>query len=269
MIDEDVRERLEYIPAKMLVHELHYLKRACGKCKETVKVAPPPPPDHPAAALTKGSRYGFGVTAQIILGKYADHLPLYRLEDVFARAGVVIPRSTQVGLLDAAADLLTPLTDLMRSKLLTSPVIGMDDTPVQLPDPSLPGKMGERMWLARSNVCGGNDEDPYSVFFFHKSRAQGKGTREGPSGFLGHYRGWATVDAYGVYDGVYLGREDRVLASCCIMRMCVASLNRPRVTIRSVLPHLCFIDNCSTSRMSVRIFLRKIACDIARKNRVR
>jgi len=216
VIDEDVRERLEYIPAKMLVHELHYLKRACGKCKETVKIAPPPQSDHPAAALTKGSRYGFGVTAQIILGKYADHLPLYRLEDVFARAGVVIPRSTQVGLLDAAADLLTPLTELMRSRLLVSPVIGMDDTPVRLQDPSLPGKMRTaRMWLARSNVCGGSDEEPYSVFFFHKSRAQGKGTREGPSGFLGDYRGWATVDAYGVYDGVYLGREDRVLASCC------------------------------------------------------
>ena len=65
-------------------------------------VAPPPQSDEKNAALTAGSRYGFGVTSQIILGKYADHLPLYRLEDVFARAGVVIPRSTQVDLLSAA-----------------------------------------------------------------------------------------------------------------------------------------------------------------------
>jgi transposase len=94
---------LEYIPAKMFVHELHYPKRACGKCKQGVTVASPPAADQEGASLTAGSRYGFGVTAQIILGKYADHLPLYRLEDIFARAGVVIPRSSQVGLLDAAS----------------------------------------------------------------------------------------------------------------------------------------------------------------------
>lgn len=216
VIAQDVRERLEYIPAKMIVHELTYLKRACGKCKETVAVASPPAADSEAAALTPGSRYGFGVTAQILLGKYADHLPLYRLEDVFARAGVIIPRSTQVGLLDAAADLLAPLTELLKARLFTSPVIGMDDTPVRLQDPSLPGKMRTaRMWLARSNVCGREDPAPYSVFFFHQSREQGKRTRAGPAGFLGDYQGWATVDAYGVHDGVYLGREGRVLAACC------------------------------------------------------
>ena len=109
MIDTDIRERLEFVPAKFLVHELHHLKRACGKCKETVTLAPPPSSDQVAASLTKGSRYGFGVTAQIILGKFCDHLPLYRMEDIFARAGVVIPRSTQVDLLAAAADLVHPL----------------------------------------------------------------------------------------------------------------------------------------------------------------
>ena len=206
VIDTDVRERLEYVPAKLVVHETHYFKRACGKCKQGVSVAPPPSADQDGAALTPGSRYGFGVTAQIILGKYADHLPLYRLEDVFARAGVVIPRSTQVGLLDAAADLLSPLTDMMKSRLIASGVIGMDDTPVKLQDLSLPGKMKTaRMWLAR-----GLDGSPYNVFFFHESRE-----RNGPAKFLEGFRGWVTVDAYGVNDGVYLGSGDRILASCC------------------------------------------------------
>ena len=206
IIDTDIRERLEYVPAKMVVHETHYPKRACGRCKQGVSIAPPPAADQDDAALTPGSRYGFGVTAQIILGKYADHLPLYRLEDVFARAGVVIPRSTQVGLLDAAADLLTPLTDLMKSRLLASGVIGMDDTPVRLQDDSLPGKMKTaRMWLAR-----GLDDAPYNVFFFHESRE-----RNGPAKFLQDFKGYVTVDAYGVNDGVYLGSGDRILASCC------------------------------------------------------
>jgi len=206
IIDTDVRERLEYIPAKMIVHEFHYFKRACSKCKAGVAVASPPASDQAGAAPTSGSRYGFGVTAQIILGKYADHLPLYRLEDVFARAGVVIPRSTQVGLLDAAADLVRPLTDLMKSSLLQSNVIGMDDTPVRLQDNSMPGKMRtSRVWLGR-----GRESAPYNVFFFHESRQ-----RDGPIKFLGNYQGWVTVDAYGVNDGVYLGSGGRILASCC------------------------------------------------------
>lgn len=202
----DIRERLEYVPAQMLVHELHYPKRACSKCKTGVTVAPPPQSDEKNAALTAGSRYGFGVTAQIMLGKYADHLPLYRLEDVFARAGVVIPRSTQVDLLSAAADLLRPLIEAIKTRLLVSDVLGMDDTPVRLQDASLPGKMRTaRMWLAR-----GRDAAPYNVFFFHESRE-----RDGPAKFLADYRGWVTVDAYGVNDGVYLGSGDRILASCC------------------------------------------------------
>ena len=206
IIATDIRERLEYVPAQMLVHELHYPKRACSKCKTGVTVAPPPESDQNSAALTAGSRYGFGVTSQIILGKYADHLPLYRLEDVFARAGVVIPRSTQVDLLSAAADLLRPLIDTIKKRLLQSNVLGMDDTPVRLQDASLPGRMRTaRMWLAR-----GRDAAPYNMFFFHESRE-----RDGPAKFLADYRGWVTVDAYGVNDGVYLGSGDRILASCC------------------------------------------------------
>ncbi len=206
IIATDVRERLEYVPARMIVHELHYPKRACSKCKAGVTVASPPEADHNGAALTAGSRYGFGVTAQIILGKYADHLPLYRLEDVFARAGVVIPRSTQVDLLTAAADLLRPLVDTIKARLLASDVLGMDDTPVRLQDVSLPGKMRTaRMWLAR-----GREAAPYNVFFFHESRE-----RDGPARFLSEYNGWVTVDAYGVNDGVYLGSEGRIRASCC------------------------------------------------------
>jgi transposase len=206
IIGTDIRERLEYVPARMVVHELHYPKRACSKCKKGVTVASPPESSQDGAALTAGSRYGFGVTAQIILGKYADHLPLYRLEDVFARAGVVIPRSTQVDLLTAAADLLRPLVDRLKARLIQSDVLGMDDTPVRLQDASLPGKMRTaRMWLAR-----GRDAAPYNVFFFHESRE-----RDGPAKFLSEYNGWVTVDAYGVHDGVYLGSGDRILASCC------------------------------------------------------
>ncbi|TWU10540.1 IS66 family transposase [Allorhodopirellula heiligendammensis] len=211
VIDTDIRERLEFVPGKMIVHELHYPKRACGKCKETVTVAPPPSSDAGAASLLSGSRYGFGVTVQTILGKFCDHLPLYRMEDVFARAGVTIPRSTQVDLLAAAADLIEPLCTRMRDRLIASPIIGMDDTPVRLQDASLPGKMRTaRMWLAR-----GRPDAPYNVFDFQTSRKHGTPDRDGPAKFLSDFEGYVCVDAYGVSDGVYLGAKDRIVASCC------------------------------------------------------
>lgn len=211
IIDTDIRERLEFVPASMIVHELHYRKRACGKCKETVTVAPPPSSDSSAASLLSGSRYGFGVTIQTILGKFCDHLPLYRMEDVFARAGVTIPRSTQVDLLAAAADLIEPLCGRMKDRLIASHIIGMDDTPVRLQDASLPGKMRTaRMWLAR-----GRPDAPYNVFDFQTSRKHGTPDRDGPAKLLSNFEGYVCVDAYGVNDGVYLGAKDRIVASCC------------------------------------------------------
>jgi len=175
----------------------------------------PRQPNEKNAALTAGSRYGFGVTAQIMLGKYADHLPLYRLEDVFARAGVVIPRSTQADLLSAAADLLRPLIDTIKTRLLESNVLGMDDTPVRLQDASLPGKMrAARMWLAR-----GRDAAPYNVFFFHESRE-----RDGPAkcdnrgralcaqpmaSAASIYSGWKFVDRQQRYRARLAASDDR------------------------------------------------------------
>jgi len=82
----------------------------------------------------------------------------------------------------------------------------MDDTPVRLQDLSMPGRMKTaRMWLAR-----GLNESPYNVFFFHQSRE-----RDGPAKFLEDFKGYVTVDAYRVNDGVYFGSGDRILASCC------------------------------------------------------
>jgi hypothetical protein len=138
------------------------------------------------ASLLSGSPYGFGVTAQTILGKFCDHLPLYRTEDVFARAGVTIPRSTQVDLLAAAADLVEPLCTRMIDRLMASPIIGMDDTPVRMQDRSIP-----------------------------TSRKHETPDRDGPAKFLSKFEDYVCVDAYGVIDGVYLGAKKRIVASCC------------------------------------------------------
>lgn len=205
IIDVDVRNKLEYVPAKLIVHELHYPKRACSKCREAVVVAAPPPPSDAAATLVEGGIYGFGVATQIICGKFADHLPLYRLEDVFARAGVSIPRSSQVDLITEAADRLAVLPKRMKQRIFEDKLMGLDETPVRLQDASLPGSMKTaRMWLAR-----GSPGAPYDVFHFCDDRSHSN-----IQGFLNGFRGHVIVDAYGVNDGVYIGNQ-AIVAACC------------------------------------------------------
>ena len=206
IIGTDVSERLDLKPAELFVWEIRRHKRACGKCKESI--AQVPAGEEPGGLTTPvpGSDYGFGVYTQVITNKFADHLPLYRGEDVFARAGLMIPRNTQFGMLVNIATLLAPLVALMKSRVVSGPVIGVDDTSVRMQDPALPGKMRTaRFWLYR-----GREDHPYNVFDFTDSRG-----RDGPAGFLNDFRGHAVVDAYGVNDGVYLGKDDQVFAACC------------------------------------------------------
>ena len=81
---------------------------------------------------------GPGLLSAIVVGKYADHLPLYRLEDVFARAGVELSRSTLCRWALQTADILEPLYRLMIERVRSSAVIHTHDTPVPVLDPALP-----------------------------------------------------------------------------------------------------------------------------------
>ena len=206
IIGTDITERLDLIPAELYVIEIRRHKRACGKCKESIAQVPAGQEPGGLTTPVPGSDYGFGVYTQIITNKFGDHLPLYRGEDIFARAGLMIPRNTQFGMLLNVVTLVAPLVELMKSRVVSGKVIGVDDTSVRLQDASLPGKMRTaRFWLYR-----GQDDNPYNVFDFTEDRG-----RDGPAEFLKDFRGHATVDAYGVHEGVYLGREDQIFAACC------------------------------------------------------
>ena len=109
IVGTDISERLDLIPAELFVWEIRRHKRACCKCKETV--AQVRAGEEPCGLTTPvpGSDYGFGVYTQLIVNKFADHLPLYRGEDIFARAGMLIPRNTQFGMLVNIAALVSVL----------------------------------------------------------------------------------------------------------------------------------------------------------------
>lgn len=200
-IGEDRTERVDLHPPRIVVKVLVRPKYACTKKHSGVKQAPTPPSPIP------GGRFDFGLVAQVVTSKVADHLPLYRQQDILARCGLELSRSTLCGILAGAAQLLEPLAALAAQRVLGGWGMGADDTPIRLLDPSHPaGVRTARFWLYR-----GFDEAPYNVFDFHESRS-----RDGPVKFLETFRGWVKVDAYGVSGGVYLSSGERILASCCM-----------------------------------------------------
>ena len=146
--------------------------------------------DKPHQVVEKGLA-GPGLIAHIAVGKYADHLPLYRLEGIFARHGVQFSRSTMCDWMAEVAALATPLVRLMHQRILASRVIHTDDTTVPVQDR---GKTRTgRLW-----VYMGDAKAPYNVFEYTPNR-----NGEHPEAWLKGYGGYLQADAYAGYDDVY------------------------------------------------------------------
>jgi transposase len=198
-IGEELSRELEFIPAKLEV-KVHVLpKYACPKCRDGVASPPVPPKPMP------GGIAGPGLVAFVLVSKFADHLPLYRLEDVLTRHGVFLSRSTLCDWVKNAAWLLGPLAELQKARVLQSPVLWTDDTPVTVLGGAEPGSSQGRFW-----VYIGDAEHPYSVYDFTMSRS-----RDGPAAFLKDYRGFLQADAYGGYDGIFLGSGGAIVEVAC------------------------------------------------------
>src|SRR5262249_18964805 len=148
----------------------------------------------PPKPMDKG-RPGRGLLAQPITSKSGDHLPLYRLEDIYARHGVELSRATLCGWMAQCAELLTPLFDEMVKRGLLSLVIHTDDTTVPVWDPTLPPTRTRRVW-----VYVGDVRHPYVVYGYTPRR-----TRDGPEDFLKGFRGYLQADAFSGYDRICAG----------------------------------------------------------------
>jgi transposase len=198
-IGEDESRELEFIPARLEVR-IHILpKYACSKCRDGV--ASPPVPPKP----TPGGMAGPGLVAFVVVSKFADHLPLYRLEDILTRQGVSLARSTLCDWVRDAAVVLEPLAALQQTLVLQSPVIWTDDTPVTVLGGDRPGSTTGRFW-----AYIGDDGHPYTVYDFTMSRS-----RDGPAAFLSGYKGFLQADAFSGYDGIFLGSDGGVEEVAC------------------------------------------------------
>jgi transposase len=199
-IGEDLARELEFIPARFELH-IHILpKYACSHCRDGV-VAPPTPP-RPLSGCIAGP----GLLAQVVVCKFSDHLPLYRLEDISTRHGLYLPRSTLCAWVAAVANLLKPLYELQQELVRQGPVIWTDDTPVTvLGGGEKGGSHKGRFW-----VYIGPNTFPYDVYDFTVNRA-----RDGPAQFLANYAGYLQADAFSGYDGIYTGSDGKIVEVAC------------------------------------------------------
>jgi transposase len=124
-IGEDVSEKLDYTPGVFTVERHIRGKWVCDDC-ETLIQAPVP-----AQIIDKGIPTA-GLLAQVMIAKYGDHLPLYRQEQIFGRAGLAIPRSTLAQWVGTCGVQLQPLVDALRGVVLGHNVVHADETPVQV-----------------------------------------------------------------------------------------------------------------------------------------
>lgn len=221
-IGEDRSERVDVVPAKVIVKVIVRPKYACPHQHGIQQQELPPSP-------VPGGRFDFGFTAHVLTAKLADHIPLYRQQNQLARSGLTLGRSTLCDILTHSSILLEPLAALEQRLLLLADLLGADDTPVRLLDRTHPdGVRLARFWLFR-----GYEAAPYNVFFFHESRS-----RDGPAAFLKTFRGTVKVDAYGVNNGVYLSSDGRIIASCCMAharrRFDEARLSHPRLAAEAL-----------------------------------
>jgi transposase len=144
-----------------------------------------------------------GLVSEVLVSKFGDHLPLYRLEDILVRYGVYIPRSTLCDWVKFAAGLFLPLYELQRQRVLQSTVMWTDDTSVTVLG-GLQGSFEGNLWTYIGH------EHPYSVYDFTTSR-----TRDGPARFLRGFTGYLHADAFTGYDAIFLSPHAAIREVAC------------------------------------------------------
>ena len=189
----ETSEQLDYIPGVMQVLVHKRAVYACPQKHDEAKLITAPKPPQP---IEKGLASP-GLLAAMVVGKFGDHLPGYRLEDILSRHGVDIRRSTIYDWFTGVAETVRPLYELMKQRVLASRIIHTDDTQVKLIDHSISGTRLARFW-----AYIGDRSNPYSVYDFTDSRE-----RTGPTAFLSDFSGYLQADAYGGYDGIYSGSD--------------------------------------------------------------
>jgi transposase len=188
-IGEDTGERLDIVPAQFRVLVVRRPKYACRACENVVVQAPAP------ARLIEGGLPTEATVAQILVSKYADHLPLYRQAQIYARQGIELDRSTLADWVGRAAFLLRPVHERLLAALKTSAKLFADETTAPVLDPGRGRtKIGQLWAYARDDRPWGGTDPPGVAYVYAPDRKA-----ERPIAHLAGFKGILQVDGYGGY----------------------------------------------------------------------
>jgi transposase len=202
-IGEDVSERLDIVPAQLRVIVVRRPKYACRACEDVVVQAPAP------ARLIEGGLPTEATVAQVLVSKYADHLPLYRQAQIYARQGINLDRSTLADWVGRAAWHLRPVHDRLLEKLKASPKLFADETTAPVLDPCRGKTKTGQLWAyARDDRPWQGSGPPGVAYVYAPDRKA-----ERPIAHLSGFTGILQVDGYGGYK-VLAERGEVRLALC-------------------------------------------------------
>src|SRR5713226_2059933 len=201
-LGEDVSEMLEYVPASFVVIRHVRTKLSCTKCDCIVQAEAPSRPIERGVA-------GPGLLAHVLVSKYADHLPLYRQSEIYARHGVELERSTLADWVGGSAQLLQPLVEGLRRYVMAVGKLHADDTPVPVLAPGNGKTKTGRLWTYVRDDRPAGDTTPAAVWFSYTPDRKG----EHPQAHLSNFTGTLQADGYAGFDRVY--ETGRIQEAAC------------------------------------------------------
>ena len=191
-IGEDVAERLDVIPAQFRVIVTRRPKYGCRACEGAVVQMPAP------ARLIEGGLPTEAMIAHVLVTKYADHVPLYRQSQIYARQGIELDRSTLADWVGRAAAELRPLHERLFEHLKRSPKLFMDETRAPVLDPGRQRTKSGYLWaVARDDRPWGGPDPPAVAYLY----APGRGAEHAIRSLAG-FSGLLQVDGYAAYQAL-------------------------------------------------------------------
>ncbi|AIA48129.1 hypothetical protein L085_13480 [Serratia sp. FS14] len=204
-LGESLSEQLDIINTAFRVIETVRPKLACSRCDGIVQ-APLPLPPKPI----ERSYAGPGLLARIIMAKFAEHLPLYRQAEIYARQGVELSRNTMGRWVDIMGEQLRPLYDELNHYVLMPGKVHADDTPVNVLEPGQGKTRTGRLWVSVRDDRNAGSTMPADVWFSYSPDRKGIH----PQQHLADYSGILQADAYAGYNALY--ESGRVTETACM-----------------------------------------------------
>jgi transposase len=203
-IGEDVAERLDVVPTTFRVLVTRRPRYGCRSCESAVVQAPAP------ARIVEGGIPTEALIAQVLVSKYADHLPLYRQAQIYARQGIQLDRSTLADWVGRAAWYLRPLRDHILERLRRSERLFADETTAPVLDPGRKKTKTGQIWAYACDDRPWGGSDPPMVAYVYAADRKTERAQAHLQGFAGILQ----VDGYGAYAALARRHQQIRLAFC-------------------------------------------------------